>query len=209
MNWANTIMKVLEKIMFIVLLNILWLLGTALGLFIIGVAPATASLYKLLNEKELFEERSEIKIIISSFFRNYKKLFIASNMTFVGYLILFYLLVVDYNIIKNIDVAYSLFRIPLFIVALYTIGTLIFFIPVSLFSVGNIKQKVRLIFMTPLLMPITNIVNLVVLSSLVLFSFLYPLGGILAFVSIGTLTISFISMKALKKKKLLVEVNTI
>lgn len=203
MNWANTVMNILEKLMFGVILNILWLFGVAMGLVVFGLAPATFSLSKTLNNKELFEKNSKIKPIIFSFFKNYKETFLKANLAFGFYVLLFYLLIIDYNILKENPILYSFLQFPLLAIALYLLGTFIFIVPVATISRGSFKKKVKLLLVTPVLMPLTSILNIIIVTVMCLLMFFYPLGAILIFVVAGMAAISFVSINTLRKKELI------
>ena len=204
MNWADTVMMIFEKIMFGVILNILWVLGVIMGLFVFGIAPATFSVSILLNEKELFEKNSKIKPIVFNFFKNYKKEFLKANLVFGLYAILFYLLIIDYNILQKNGVLYSILQIPLVALSLYTVGTFMFVIPVAVVSKGNFKQKFKLILATPVLMPLISFLNILIIMAMLFLAISYPVGTILIFIAAGIAAISFISTRALKRKALIV-----
>lgn len=204
MSWADMIMVILEKIMFAVILNILWILGVIMGGVIFGVAPATLSLSKVLNDKTFFENNSKIKPIVISFFKNYKNNFLKANLFLGLYGILFYLLIIDYNILKETEILYSFLQIPLLVIALYVLGTFIFAVPIATVSKGGFKQKCKLLLVTPILMPLVNILNIIIVIAVSVLMMFYPLGTILIFVVAGIAAISFISISALRKKELVV-----
>ena len=160
-------MIVLEKIMFISLLNILWIACTLLGLGIFGVFPATFALFKIISTSELFEPQSSLKPIVKEYLVHYRAYFWKANIIGIVYAAIFYGIAIDKNIIQNNEVIASFLNLPLNIFLVYVIETLIFLFPIAIHTEGTTKQKIRLTIMAPMIMPKASV--LIILVGVTLF----------------------------------------
>ncbi|GAA0362237.1 YesL family protein [Alkalibacterium iburiense] len=87
MNKKDIIEKVYtfcEWVMFLSLLNFLWLLFTLAGVVLLGWAPATAASYAVLNK--VYEEKTIKIAAFKTFWTEYKTYFLSAN--YLGYSIL-------------------------------------------------------------------------------------------------------------------------
>lgn len=104
-------------------LNILWVLFSTLGLYILGIFPATVALFAVV--KQLIIEKDDVPVF-KLFWKNFKMEFVKANL--LGYLLLFIgvILYVDLKVIQAME-------IPL----LYTVlnGLLIFVIFIYLLTI--------------------------------------------------------------------------
>ncbi len=84
----------------LVLLNILWILFSFLGLFIIGFFPATAALFAVL--KQMIMEDEDIAVF-KLFLKKFKSEFLMSNL--IGYITLIFgvILYIDIRVLQQLD----------------------------------------------------------------------------------------------------------
>ena len=203
MGWSFKAMSWLEKIMYILILNILWFLGVILGFGVLGIFPATYSVFKLFNEKELFEPQSPLSPIIKAFFKYYLAYFIRANVVGLLYIGTIYILLIDWRIIQYSELLKSLFSIPIILMSIYIFETGLFLIPISLQGEGTIKQKIKLILTAPLLLPMASIVNLIVLLATVLLTNYFTVGVFIIYISLSIYVFNISCTSALYKKRLL------
>ena len=84
----------------LVLLNILWILFSFLGLFIVGFFPATAALFAVL--KQMIMEDEDIAVF-KLFLKKFKSEFLMSNL--IGYITLIFgvILYIDIRVLQQLD----------------------------------------------------------------------------------------------------------
>lgn len=82
------IMRISEFIMDFVILNVMWFLGTLLGLGILGWAPSTAALLSILRDKIMKKEDADYNVA-KEFCKIYKKEFKRTNIIGISIMSLF------------------------------------------------------------------------------------------------------------------------
>lgn len=94
---SSGIMKLLDWIAKLALLNVLWILFTLLGGVLLGIGPATYSVYSLIRKKL---RMGDIAKIVSSFYEEWKKSFAVGNKLFAIIGGVAFFLYVDYQLIE-------------------------------------------------------------------------------------------------------------
>jgi len=204
MNWSSKAMIVLEKIMFISLLNILWIACTLLGLGIFGVFPATFALFKIISTSELFEPQSSLKPIVKEYLVHYRAYFWKANIIGIVYAAIFYGIAIDKNIIQNNEVIASFLNLPLNIFLVYVIETLIFLFPIAIHTEGTTKQKIRLTIMAPMIMPKASVLIILVGVTLFILLDIFSAGIFLFYISLSVLALHTICLHAMYRKNLII-----
>lgn len=101
-------------------LNLLWVCFTILGLFILGIMPATVAMFAVVRKWILGDTEIDI---FRTFWTSYKKEFIKSNLIGLSLFLIGYLLTIEFQILRSQD------SIPYFIASYGVVGLfLIYFI---------------------------------------------------------------------------------
>ena len=117
---------VLEWVMWLIYLNILWLLFTMIGLGLFGIFPATVSVFAIIRRLLLKEDISITKV----FLQTYKQEFFRGNGIGFILVLIAYVLYIDFLFLDQIDgVFFYVFQVGLIIVSLLYFVTLIYLFP--------------------------------------------------------------------------------
>ncbi len=174
----------------LVLLNLLWLLFSFFGLFILGIFPATAALFAVMR---LIIMESDNGSIIKLFWDKFKSEFIASNV--VGYIMLFIGLVLytDFKVLHYINqetLYIMLMSVTMLVIFIYLLSLLYIF---SVFVHYDLKlwQYPKHAFILVIARPLHT---LIMAASIVTILFLYLQLPVLILL-FGISLISFVLMK--------------
>lgn len=143
-------MRFFERLMHIIILNILWFVGTIVGLVFFGVMPASYALDKTFSDNSLFEPHSPIMPIVKKFFSEYKTGFIKMNLIGIIYSILISILLMDLYIIQ-FNHNLNLLLVPTMMLLTYLIISISYLIAVVNQTKGSLLEKAKLIILAPLL----------------------------------------------------------
>src|SRR5699024_7934100 len=146
-RWVYEIGNWLFKFMF---LHLLWIVFTIVGLGVLGISPATAGIFAVM-QKWITEDADAP--VFRTFFDTYKKEFISSNILGLILVVLAAFLYVDFIISKQmIQFFFVLFLILIFI--FMSIFTLLYIFPVfvryELILFYYIKQSLLIALAQPL-----------------------------------------------------------
>lgn len=205
MDWSSKTMEVMEKIMFLTVLNILWLLGVAVGLGVFGLFPATLAVFKLISNRELFEKQSLIKPILKDFCRHYRIYFFQANSIGLVYVLILFSLEVDKNIIQLNEILTSVLLVPLHLFSIYAVMTLVFLIPIHIHTDGTTRQKIKLALLAPVLMPRASILILLLGIGLIILVDVFAAGIFLCYVSMTIVLLNKICLQAMYQKNVIIE----
>lgn len=85
-NWAGSIMNLLDRIIKLIILNVLWFLFTIVGLVIFSFMPATASVYMIIR-KWMNGENLDNNVFLD-FWKHFKANFVKTNLVGLVFLII-------------------------------------------------------------------------------------------------------------------------
>lgn len=159
--------NVLEWIMWLVYLNILWIMFTIMGLGLFGFFPATVSMFTIIRQLLLKEETS----IIKTFFQTYKREFFKANGVGLILFILAYILYMDLLFLDTIqNIFFYFFQIALIIVSILYLITLIYIFPVYVHFQLKFFQYFKHAFLIGVFSPL---MNLAIIAGFVILYFIY------------------------------------
>lgn len=207
MMWSGKAMRWLEIIMYFVILNLLWLLGVALGLGVLGFFPASFALFNIFYDEELFETQNRILPLVKRYVTYYLKFFIKANCVGAVYTILLVIFYFNFTVIKQLALLQALFLIPTILLLIYVFETAIFFSPIMIASEGDFRSKIKLIITSPLLLSKFSImhVGIAITSSTIVY--LLPISLILLLVSVTVFVMNKMTLQALYGKKVLIKMT--
>lgn len=148
---ANRLYRILEWIMWIMYLNLLWIVGMIAGVGILGFFPATMA--TVVTIREWYMKEGDLSFT-KTYFRAWKKHFIKANLFGYFYLLIGYILVVDYLWLlqQNNDFVSILFVIFILLCVLYVVSLIYLFPVYSHFDTGflqTIRHAIILGFFSP------------------------------------------------------------
>ncbi|HLR67551.1 MAG TPA: DUF624 domain-containing protein [Virgibacillus sp.] len=200
------LMSFFEKLMHIILLNILFFLGTAIGLIAFGTMPALYAVNQTFKDEILFEPHSPIMPIIKNFFNEYKSNFLRINMIMIPYSILIIIILIDIYILQ-FNHSLNLLLAPLIVLLLYLVVNISFLLTVIDEPNGSILDKIKLVILAPLLNLKTSFLILLYLFiSILIFNFYIP-AFILLFPSLYIKMSCLASRKSMLNKELLISID--
>lgn len=185
MGILYTIMEWITRIAYI---NILWILFSILGLFILGLAPASVAVFTITRRWVMGD--TDLKIF-SIYWNTYRSEFIKSNLTFWPLIFVGYILYIDFQYLALFN--NTLYYILLFVFIIATILYLvvcIYTFPVYVHFKKNLFQNYKQSLIIGYLNPFTTV--LMGLFILVLALILERFLGLIPFFSVSV--ISFIIM---------------
>lgn len=159
--------SILEWIMWLIYLNILWIVATIMGLGLFGFFPATVSLFTIIRQLLLKEETS----ITKTFFQTYKREFFKANGVGFVLFIIAYILYMDLLFLDTIqNMFFYFFQIALIIVSILYVITLIYIFPVYVHFKLKFIQYFKHAFLIGIFSPL---MNLAMIAGFVFLYFIY------------------------------------
>ena len=199
-NWAGSIMNIIDRVIKLIVLNLLWMLFTLLGLVAFGIVPATATVFiiirKWINDEvtpNLFQE----------FWNNFKESFVSSNLVGLVFIGVGLFLYIDINILlgSNILIIKILLSL-LFMLCLLYIATLLNFFPLyARYRMSSINY-LKLSLVVGLSNPITTLLMMLWLLVVAVLTLRYTVLIPLVMISLICVGVNWLSMKRLEKKPL-------
>lgn len=200
MVWSNKVMIVLDKILSIIYLNVLWIIGTILGLGVGGIFPATYALYHLLKEEELFTDFPSFRKLSQTFFHAYKQKFLSLNGVGLIYAVILYMLWIDFQLVKEMSVGAAFFYYPVLFFITYILATIIYTFPVVVYTEGTFKQKAKAVLLLPLLLPLQTVFSLTFFLVLSMIAYRFSIFVPLFFISTYFICVDRFIKRELTKK---------
>ncbi|MGN8647452.1 YesL family protein [Gracilibacillus sp. HCP3S3_G5_1] len=158
---SNGLYRILEWIMWIMYLNLLWIVMSIAGLVVLGIFPATMALVITIREWCVQEDDISFN---KTFFKAYKNNFVKANV--IGYVltVVGYILLIDFQWIIQHTSSFQSFFIVLFIVIgiIFAI-TLLYIFPTSAHFDLNIRQTFKHAIVLGIFSPFISIAMLVTL----------------------------------------------
>lgn len=124
---SNRFYRFLEWIMWMMYLNLLWIAGVLMGLVIVGIFPATLALVVTIREWHMKDDQVKMT---QTFFRAWKKHFFAANGIGIVYLLIGYILYVDFYWIVDLQSEFrNIFVVFFFVFAIMFLISLLYVFP--------------------------------------------------------------------------------
>lgn len=205
MGWSDRVMRVLEILMYLVVLNALWVLGFAMGLGVLGFFPASYALFKMFYIEEMFEPQNQIFPIVKRYLSYYFKFFVKANCVGVIYTIFIVIITFNFTVMKQQAIMQALLMVPTLLLLIYVLETAIFFSPVMIAGEGDIRSKIRLIITGPLLLAKASVLNFTfaIISSLI--AYIIPVSLMLLLISLTVFLMNKVTLQELYGKKILIK----
>ena len=133
----NTILVRILKLSY---LNLLWILGTLLGLVIFGIGPSTAAVFSII--REWFRGNDDLPVL-SSFIKNYKAYFKESLLLILLYGVVGMILVIDYVYMTRWE-----FKLFFGILLFFYIISAAYIFPILVhYDLKSIREKIKYSFL--------------------------------------------------------------
>ncbi|MGM0877560.1 MAG: YesL family protein [Bacillota bacterium] len=172
------------------LLNILWILFTLLGLFVVGIFPATAALFAVM--RKLTMESKDISVF-KLFWNTFRTEFFKANL--LGYIFLFigFILYVDLRVVQQLDnnILHQALTIALYILIFVYFLTLLYVFPIFVHFNMKTKEYLKHAIILAIARPIQSI--FMVIGFIIVLFLLWRIPGLIPV--FGVSLISFILMK--------------
>jgi uncharacterized membrane protein YesL len=180
----------------LVYINILWLTFTLFGGIILGIFPATVTMFFMI--KKMLSEKGDISIV-KDFTRLFRREFKKSNQLFFPFILCGVILFADIRFISSLDFAYSsllvkLFYIFLFLLVMIFLYSLVVYIYDTIGKKEIIKKSLYILFNNPM-------TNLYILTGLLLLHFLTIKVAGLSFLFSGSVFSLFVLITVHKTAK--------
>lgn len=199
-NWAGTIMNIIDKITKLVLINLLWVVFVIAGLGVFGIMPATAAVNILIRKLLVGEELSNL---FRSFWNEYKKSFLSSNLIGVIFLVFGLFLYVDIRVLLGTEslIGKGILAILFMIVIIY-FATLLHLFPLYARYEMKTLNYIKLSFVLAMSKPFTTMLMVLWLFVVVVITLQYTVIFPLLFITMVNIGANWLSMK-------FVEIDTI
>lgn len=177
-GWLYRISEVISRMAYV---NILWILFTILGLGLFGFMPATVALFAVIRKWIMGEK--EIPIF-STFWNNYRKEFIKSNLLGAILLIIGYILYIDLTFVPT-GGFFTALRIGLLVITLFFVIILLYIFPLY----AHFEWKIRLYLKNSLLLGLSHphYTLMMIVGIVALYYICLKFPGIIPFFSISIL----------------------
>lgn len=155
--------------------NILWIAFSLLGLIILGFFPATAAMFAVIRKWVLGNEDIPI---FRTFWTEYRKEFLKSNLLGIFLSSIGYFLYIDYLIIReDSNKIIQLFHYPLLIVILLYLLTILFVFPIYVHYELKMIQVIKNSFITMIVSPFITVI--MIMTSFLVYLLLSTFPGLL------------------------------
>ncbi|WP_265458879.1 DUF624 domain-containing protein [Enterococcus sp. HY326] len=203
---TTKLMKGLNVIVILILVNVMWLIGTAVGLFIAGLTPSMVAAVKILRNPQLFADYSSYFELLKQFIREYINAFRVYNWRILIPSTIALLLYFDLLIIQGNELLRAMLQWPLLILASYLFLSFINLIMAVDISQESWIKKIKFALVAPILLPLQSICSLLMIVAFFVLVLAY---NWLFFVAISVLLYTMIRLlsSGYEQKGLLVVAN--
>lgn len=184
-------------IMRLIYVNILWIAFTILGLFVLGIAPATTALFAVTRKWLMGEKEIDI---FPTFWESYRNEFVTSNILLGILLVVGVVLYIDYRILVDLEgQIYTILLVGLLGLGLIYIFIFLFIFPVlahyKLKTFQYLRQTFLIVISNPFRMLLTTV------SIVLLMFILYKVPGLIPFYagSFMSMMIMYVATTIFKK----------
>ncbi|WP_046176297.1 YesL family protein [Domibacillus indicus] len=172
--------RIAEWLMKLAYLNLLWLLFTLAGGFVLGFFPATTSMFGVIRKLIMGNEEQPI---FKMFWQMYKKEFIRSNRLGIIVSVAGYMLYFDVMYLRGAEGILGFIYYPILIVLCGFILTLFYLFPIFVHYEITVFQAVKNAFWIMVLHPLSTI--LMIAGTVTLFFLLVTIPGLIPFFSVS------------------------
>ena len=163
---TTKIMKGINIIVVFLLSAILWILGTIVGVFFLGLYPSTYALLYIFNKDDLFESVSYVEIFVS-FWKAYKKLLKKMKWRVLVTPTIFIILTFDFLIVRQSELIRSIFQWPLIFLFVYFLLVSLSYLVQEDKTKEKYKNKLKFSMVVPFVLPLEITIISVFLLSLI------------------------------------------
>lgn len=187
-----------EWIVRLAYVNFLWIAFTIIGLGVLGLMPATISMFVVIRKWRLGEEDTAI---FSTFWNTYKKEFLKSNLYGLIFFSIGYVLSIEYQVLRNVEeISYLIASYGVLGLFLLLVVTVIYFFPVFVHFDLQKLQYFKWSFVIGIIHPLLTAVLFVGIGLLVYFTYviipalLFFFGGsVVAYIIMWGVSLTFSS----------------
>jgi uncharacterized membrane protein YesL len=200
-GWVGVFYSVSLWSMRLAYINMLWIFFTLSGLIVFGIGPATGAMFTVIRKWVMRE--TDIPVF-KTFWDQYRKDFIKTNLLTMIMLLIGYILYIDLKFFNSMDG--FLFQILSYLfIGLFLLFfiTLMHLFPIFVHCELKVLQYIKFSFLYGLSYPIITV--LMIISILVMYKIVMFIPGLLPFFSIGPL--SFILMWVTYRGLMRIELN--
>lgn len=197
----DKVMKGIHVFVIFFFSSILWLIGTLLGFIIVGFVPSTNGVLMIFEQESLFEDYS-YKSIFKSYLKGVKQTFTLYRWKLLIPSFVFLILSIDFLIIRQNNLAQSLFQWPLIFLMAYLALVMISFLIQEKITDSKVQKNVKLALFVPLIAPTSFFMSVLLFLSFFILSLRYSL---FAMIAIGAFfyVVRLILLRSFKKKGLI------
>ncbi|WP_078552554.1 YesL family protein [Bacillus alkalicellulosilyticus] len=192
-GFTGVIMVICEWVMRLAVVNLLWMLGTLVGLGVFGIMPATISLFTVTRKWML----GDLDVpIFKTFVSTYKKEFIKSNLAGLLFAFVAYVLYIDFLFVSTLEgMLHTVLMVALLTAVLCYCVIVLYFFPLYVHYELKLFQYFKRSLLLGLIRPFSTIMIVIALATIyipfLLFPALIPFFG----VSLGGYVIMYISYR--------------
>ncbi|PAD67470.1 hypothetical protein CHH83_18605 [Bacillus sp. 7586-K] len=180
----------LEWIMWLAYINLLWIGSVLAGLIVFGIFPATVAMFAVI--RHLLLKDGTGKQILKTFAITYRKEFFKSNVIGVIYLVIGYLLYLDFQFIQNMTGAsFYVFQTGMIFITIIYVISFLYIIPVYVHYHLKLLQYFKHAVLIGILSPMMTLLIVIGLSFLCFLLFLIP--GLIPLVTSSTVALIMMS----------------
>ncbi|MBP3953351.1 YesL family protein [Bacillus suaedae] len=150
------IYKVCEWLMRLAYLNLIWLGFSIIGLFILGLFPATIAMFVIVRKMLMGDDDIPI---FKTFWASFKKEFIKSNLLGLTFLLVGYILYVNIQFLGSTAGLFSLLYYPTLLLGLGIILTSLYVFPVYVHYDISLPQIIKHSILIMLMNPISTVLK--------------------------------------------------
>lgn len=194
---------VAEWVMLLAYVNILWIVFTVLGLFVLGVFPSTAGVYTVV--RKWITHGNGIPVW-KTFWQSYRKEFVKANTAGYLFVIIGGIIYIDLKFFQHLGGLFPTLISYLFILAFIIYMVLwLFFFPVFVHYDLKIFQYIKQTFLIVILRPLEAILSMA--CGLVVYYLMMHLPGLIPFfgVSVLALLTMLVASRAFNKLQIKIE----
>lgn len=151
------IYKVCEWLMRLAYLNLIWLGFSIIGLFILGLFPATIAMFVIVRKMLMGDEDIPI---FKTFWASFKKEFMKSNLLGLTFLLVGYILYVNIQFLGSTVGLFSLLYYPTLLLGLGIILTSLYVFPVYVHYDISLPQIIKHSILIMLMNPISTVLKI-------------------------------------------------
>lgn len=159
-------MKWLHVVVLFIILNFLWLAGTAVGIIVFGVIPSTVAILKLIELPRIFENNYGYGELILCYIHYYKEAFKHSKILLFVPIVIEIIAFFELLMISRFEFLQAIFQIPMIILMVYNL-LIVFHICCLALKINTLTLKnYKLVLLSPLIFKCSTLFIIVTLVGL-------------------------------------------